>query len=130
MAGDKRNARPAPGAPKASAGQQGRRQSTAAGRRWSDALPNLLERDVLAAATDADLRTLVRALDPGAFRGDHGPDGFTCPTCGQWAAEVCSEVLWHCAPCGHVGTRYELAHRVACDALASVELARLTGVIR
>ena len=130
MAGDKRNARPAPGAPKASARQEDRRQSTAAGRRWSDGLPNLRERDVLAAATDADLRILVRALDPGAFRNDHGPDGFTCPTCSRWTAEVCSEVLWRCEACGHVGTRYELAHRVACDGFASVELARLTGVLR
>ena len=107
-----------------------RHKRTATPRRWSDAYPNLRERDVLAAITDADLRHLARALDPGAFQGDHGPNGFTCPTCARWTAEVVSDVLWHCHPCGHTGTRYELAHRVACDGMASVQLARLAGVLR
>ena len=100
------------------------------GRVWSEAFPTLREHDVLAAIRDADLRTLARALDPGAFGGDHGPNGFRCPTCAGWSAEVCSEVLWRCEPCGHTGTRYELVHRVACDGFAAVQLARLGGVLR
>ena len=98
-------------------------------RPWSDGYPNLDERAVLSAVTNADITTLVRALDEGAFRNDHGSDGFRCPRCGSWSAEVVGAALWFCSACDEPGTRYELAHRVACDAFAAVRLARLTGVL-
>jgi hypothetical protein len=61
------------------------------------------EAQVLAALAVATLRDLARALDPGAFRGDHGPHGFTCPDCGRWSAEVIDAWRWRC-PCGPHGT--------------------------
>ena len=100
-----------------------------AARPWSDGHPTLDERAVLAAITNADITTLVRALDEGAFRNDHGEHGFRCPRCRSWSAEVVSAALWFCSVCDEPGTRYELAHRVACDAFAAVRLARLTGVL-
>ena len=99
-------------------------------RSWSDCYPTVRERDVLAAITDAPIRTLVRSFDEGAFRNDHGPNGFVCPRCGAWRAEVTTPALWWCAVCDRPGTRYELAHLVACDPFASVRLAQLVGVLR
>ena len=99
-------------------------------RPWSDGYPALDERDVLDAITNADITTLVRALDEGAFRNDHGEHGFRCPRCGSWSAEVVSAALWFCSVCDEPGTSYELRHRVACDAFAAVRLARLAGVLR
>lgn len=98
-------------------------------RLWSEGFPTLDERQVLAAISNADIRTLVRALDEGAFRNDHGADGFRCVRCDGWSAEVVSAALWWCRVCDRPGTRYELAHRVACDPFAAVRLARLAGVL-
>jgi hypothetical protein len=98
-------------------------------RAWSDGYPNLPERDVLAAITTADARHLAGALDPGAFRGDHDPNGFTCPRCRFFHAEITGPCIWWCPMCDRAGTRYELAHYVACDATAAVRLARLAGVL-
>ena len=98
-------------------------------RPWSDGYPALDERDVLDAITNADIGTLVRALDEGAFRNDHGEHGFTCPRCNYWSAAVVSDALWWCDGCDRPGTSYELRHLVACDAFAAVRLARLQGVL-
>ena len=99
-------------------------------RPWSEAFRDVDERQVLGAITAASLRDLARALDEGAFRGDRAPDRFVCPRCERGRAEVVSEALWFCATCDEPGTRYHLAHEVACDAFASIRLARSAGVAR
>lgn len=60
------------------------------------AYPDVSEADVLAALEGASIRDLATALDPGAFRGDHGRDGFICPDCGGWTAVVLDVFRWEC----------------------------------
>jgi hypothetical protein len=84
------------------------------------------EREVIAAIDRADIRTLVRALCVGAFEGDHGPDGFVCPRCGGWSAEVLNPSRWMCNSCDRYSTVMELRRHVAEDAFAALRLA--TGV--
>ena len=115
---------------RAEPGAGGQHEQHTSTRPWSEGFPALDERQVLAAITNADIRTLARSLDEGAFRNDHGDHGFRCVRCGYWSAEVLSDALWWCNGCDRPGTRYELAHFVACDAFASVRLARLAGVLR
>jgi hypothetical protein len=108
---------------------RGGRDNGSAPRSWSDAYADLDERAVLAAIAEADIRTLARAADEGAFLRHRGPDGFVCPR-GDHRAEVVSAALWWCSGCDRPGTRYELAHAVACDGFACIRLARLVGVLR
>ena len=117
----KRNRPGQGGGSKVEAGQADRGKYTP--RPWSAAYPTLTEGTVRERVTDADIGTLARALDRGAFRGDHGASGFTCPRCERWAAEVTSESLWHCSACEHAGTRYGLVQLVLADAYAAVALA-------
>jgi hypothetical protein len=84
------------------------------------------EGEVFAAIDRADIRSLVQALCVGAFQGDHGPNGFVCPRCGGWAAEVLSGARWMCSRCDRYSTIAELRRHVAEDAFAALRLA--TGV--
>lgn len=69
------------------------------------AYEQITESMVLRALEEATIRQLAAALDPGAFRGDHGSDGFTCPECHRYTAEVIDEWRWCCSWCPrHVGT--------------------------
>lgn len=111
--------------------ESGRNGPPTPGRRhWSDGYPDLSEHDVLEAISNADIRTLALALDEGAFRGHHGREGFTCPHCRYFNAEIVSPSIWWCPQCDQAGTRYELAHLVACDGHAAIRAARLTRVLR
>ena len=92
-------------------------------RHWSAAHPALTEMDVRDRVMAASIRQLARAIDPGAFHGDHGTTGFVCPRCERWAAEVTSASLWYCAACRHTGTRFGLAQIVLADGIASTSLA-------
>lgn len=65
----------------------------------SPAYNDIRESDVVQALETATLRQLVRALDPGAFRGDHRADGFRCPDCGFWNAAVIDDFRWTCPQC-------------------------------
>lgn len=65
----------------------------------SPAYNDIRESDVVQALEQASLRELARALDPGAFRGDHKDDGFRCPDCGFWNAVVLDEFRWTCPWC-------------------------------
>ena len=94
-----------------------------ADRPWSAAHPALTETDVRDRVMAATIRELARAIDPGAFHGDHGTAGFACPRCEQWAAEITSASLWYCAACEHTGTRFGLAQLVLADGIASTSLA-------
>lgn len=100
-----------------------RRTTNCTPRPWSTAYPTLTEATVRERVTDADIRTLARALDRGAFRGDHGATGFVCPNCERWAAEVTSPSLWYCSACQRAGTRYGLVQLVLADAFAAVTVA-------
>jgi hypothetical protein len=92
-------------------------------RPWSTGYPSLDEGTVRERVTAADIGVLARALDPGAFRGDHSNNQFTCPNCRHWYAEVTSPSLWRCQVCEHVGTRLGLVQLVLADAFAAVRLA-------
>jgi hypothetical protein len=121
MTETKSNPRTGQGARAKVNGQADRGQFTP--RPWSAAYPTLTEGTVRERVTDADIGTLARALDRGAFRGDHGSSGFTCPHCERWAAEVTSPSLWYCSACEYAGTRYGLVQLVLADAYAAVALA-------
>jgi hypothetical protein len=92
-------------------------------RPWSSAYPGLTEGTVRERVTASGIGPLVRALDPGAFRGDHGNSRFTCPHCSSWRAEVTSPSLWYCEGCDHAGTRFGLVQLVLADAFAAIRLA-------
>ncbi len=99
--------------------------------------PGVSEVDAMKAAQAADIRTLARALDPGAFQGDHGLDGFVCPKCGRWSAEIIDPWRWCCREgCPSFGpstttsrhrTRIELRDLVAHNYEATVRLLSMTG---
>lgn len=84
----------------------------------------ITEADVVRAIKTASIRQLANALDEGAFLRDHGPDGFICPDCGRWAAEVVDPCRWMCDACGRHSTRLALRNRVADDAFACLRLVR------
>lgn len=81
----------------------------------------ITEDHVRQALRDASIRQLATALDPGAFKGDHGPDGFACPDCSAWAAVILDDWRWTCTWCtthpattvSGQSTRLGLASRVA-----------------
>ena len=65
------------------------------------AYQSITEDDVLRCLRDADIRQLARALDPGAFKGDNGPDNFRCPSCkAPTAAQALDSFRWACTWCG------------------------------
>lgn len=69
------------------------------------AYETVTESMVLRALKQATIRDLARALDPGAFKGDHGHDGFTCPRCHRYSAVVIDAFRWCCSWCSRdVGT--------------------------
>lgn len=104
------------------------------------------ETDVVAALESATLRQLATALDPGAFQGDHGPDGFTCPDCHRWTAEVLDTFRWVCRACqddramagpwqpssttSDQRTRLALVYAVGSSYLAASRLVSLTSMGR
>jgi len=122
------NPRSAVNAPRAEvkSGQDNRAHRTRHPRPWSEAFPDLDEATVRHSVTEASIRDLARALDAGAFHGDHGNDGFVCPRCGMWSAEITSPSLWYCSMCPHTGTRLGLVQIVLADAIACVALASRT----
>ena len=67
--------------------------------RIAPAYDEIRESHVVEALEQATIRQLARALDPGAFRGDHGTDGFRCPDCRHWNAEVLDDFRWTCPYC-------------------------------
>lgn len=81
------------------------------------------EAEVFATIDQADIRTLVTALCTGAFQGDFGDNGFACPRCGAWSAEVLSTCRWFCVSCGAHSTILELKRRVSEDVYAALRLA-------
>lgn len=99
--------------------------------------PDVTEADLLDALGRASIRQLVRALDPGSFKRDHGSSGFTCPRCHHWRAKVLDEWRWRCTgACASApgssgttlrgqGTRLELRRRVAEDYGAATRLVNI-----
>ena len=101
------------------------------------------EKQVVAALGSASIRQLAAALDPGAFKGEHGRDGFTCPDCDSWSARILDGWRWECVgSCTDLSaffqpsppkrtttagqrTRLGLAHRVADRFDACVRLVEL-----
>lgn len=90
----------------------------------------ITEDHVLQALSDATIRQLARAIDPGAFRGDNDPDRFRCPQCGSpGCAAVIDGWRWSCTWCsgtdtttGGQSTRLALRRHVAESYEASLRL--------
>lgn len=60
---------------------------------------SITESMVVQALDAATIRQLAVALDPGAFKADHGSDGFRCPDCGTWSAVIIDAWRWTCRWC-------------------------------
>lgn len=78
--------------------------------------------EVRAAIDQADIRALVTALCTGAFQNDFGDNGFACPRCGRWSAEVLDACRWLCSFCETHSTVWELQRRVREDVYAAMRL--------
>lgn len=80
------------------------------------------EAEVFAAIDQANIRQLAKALCTGAFQNDFGDNGFACPRCCAWSAEVLSSCRWFCASCKAHSTIVELQRRVRENVYAALRL--------
>lgn len=79
--------------------------------------------EVRSAIDQAGIRALVTALCTGAFKNDFGDNGFACPRCGNWSAEVLDAFRWLCSSCWTHSTIWELRRHVSEDVYAALRLA-------